>query len=92
LARSNRTNDPVDDRYALAGSLLLVGDAHRAAGNGNAARAAWQRGLGLARSAREQPGDMALRAELLERTGRRGEAASIRTSLAARGIRNAMLI
>jgi tetratricopeptide (TPR) repeat protein len=92
LARVNRTNDPVDDRYALAGSLLLVGEAYRAAGNGDGARAAWNRGLDLARSTREHPGDTALRAELLDRIGRKAQAASIRSGLAARGIRNAMLL
>ena len=92
LARSTPSNDPVDDRYTLAGNFLLLGDAYRAAGDGDAARAAWKRGLELARSAREQPGDAALRAELLDRNGRKGEAAKIRSSLAARGIRNAMLI
>lgn len=92
LAKSNRTNDPVDDRYTLAGSLLLVGDAYRAMGRGEAARAAWQRGLELARSSREQPGDMAVRAELLERIGRASEAGRVRAALSARGIRNALLM
>jgi tetratricopeptide (TPR) repeat protein len=92
LARSARSNDPVDDRYSLAASLLIAGDAYRATGNGEAARAAWQSGLELTRSDREQPGDTAIRAGLLERTGRAAEAARLRASLAARGIRNAMLM
>ena len=92
LTRSIRINDNVGDRYALARSLLLTGDTHRAAGDGRAARIAWQRGLDLARSAREQPQETAVRAELLDRNGRSGEATVLRRGLAARGIRNASLI
>jgi len=92
LSRSARSHDPVDDRYMLARSLLLLGDANRAAGDRAAAQSAWQRGLELARSSREQPGEIALRAELLNRTGRTSEAARLRTDLSARGFRNPMLI
>ncbi len=92
LARSTRSNDPVKDRHAIAKSLLLAGDSYRAAGDNERARQAWQRALGLAQSSREQPGESAVRAELLERTGRRAEANRIRGALAERGIRNAMLI
>lgn len=92
MARTIRSDDPVGDRYVLAQSLLLAGDAYRAAGDRERARAAWKNGLNLARSQREQPGETAVRAELLDRNGRAGEAARLRRDLAARGIRNAMLI
>ncbi len=92
LAQSIKSNDPVSDKYALAKSLLLAGDSYRAAGDRDRARRAWQRGLTLAQSAREQPGETATRAELLERTDQRGQADRLRRALAARGIRNARLI
>ena len=92
MARTIRSDDPVGDRYVLAQSLLLAGDAYRAAGDRERARTAWQNGLNLARSQREQPGETAIRAELLDRNGRSGEAERLRRNLAARGIRNAMLI
>jgi len=92
LANSIRSNDPVSDKYAVAKSLLLVGDSYRAAGNRGRAQQAWQRGLALAQSGREQPGESAVRAELLDRTGKQAQAARIRSTLAARGIRNAALI
>ena len=92
LARTIRSDDLIGDRYLLAQALLLTGDSHRAAGDFEAARNAWRRGLEIARSPREQPGEIAVRAELLDRNGRAGEAARLRRELAARGIRNAMLI
>ncbi|MEO7654220.1 MAG: toll/interleukin-1 receptor domain-containing protein [Sphingomicrobium sp.] len=92
LAKSIKSNDPVSDRYAVAKSLLLTGDSYRAAGDGERARLAWQRGLTLAQSPREQPGESAIRAELLNRVGQRQQAMRVRSALAARGIRNATLI
>ena len=92
LAKSIKSEDPVSDRYALSKSLLMAGDAYRASGDRARALNAWRLGLQLARSSREQPGESAVRAELLDRTGRRAEASRIRNALAARGIRNAIMI
>ena len=92
IRKSIKSDDPVSDKYALARNLLLAGDTYRAAGSRDRAKQAWQRGLALAQSPREQPGETAIRAALLERTGQRGEADRLRRALVARGIRNAMLI
>jgi tetratricopeptide (TPR) repeat protein len=92
LAKSIKSEDPVSDRYARAKSLLLAGDAFRAAGNRERAQNAWRLGLELARSSREQLGESAVRAELLDRTGQQAQARRIRATLAARGIRNAIMI
>ena len=92
LARSMKSTDPVGDRYALAKSLLLSGDAYRAAGDTSRARRAWELGLRLTQSTREQPKEIAVRAELLDRTGQRARADQLRRALAERGIRNALLI
>lgn len=92
LARSMKSTDPVGDRYALAKGLLLSGDAYRTAGDADRARQAWQQGLRLTQSAREQPKEMAVKAELLDRNGQLGAAERLRRELAQRGIRNAMLM
>jgi hypothetical protein len=91
-AKSVKGVDPVSERYAQAKRLLLIGDCARAARNPGRARQAWEAGLALARSPREQPGEAAIRAELLERNGQRAQANSLRSVLAERGIRNALLI
>ena len=92
IRKSIKSDDPVSDKYALARNLLLAGDTYRAVGDRNRARQAWEHGLRFTQSTREQPGETAVRADLLERTGQRGEANRLRRALAGRGIRNAMVV
>jgi tetratricopeptide (TPR) repeat protein len=92
LARSIKDNDPVSDKYILAKSLLLVGDSYHATGNRSRARQAWQRGLALTQSNREQPSETIVRAELLERMGQLSQASGLLRTLSARGIRNATIL
>ncbi|MEO7564114.1 MAG: toll/interleukin-1 receptor domain-containing protein [Sphingomicrobium sp.] len=92
IAGAVHSPDFVGDRYRLARNLLLVGDCSRAAGDDDRARRAWMRALSLTNAAREQPGESAVRAELLDRTGQPGLAEGVRAALAARGIRDAMVL
>ncbi len=92
LGKSVKTIDPVSDRYSFAESLLLAGDSYRAAGNDQRARQAWARGLSFAQTLHEQPGESAIRAELLDRAGQPAAAARLRKALAAHGIRNARIL
>ena len=92
LGPSVKTGDPVSDRYTYAESLLVAGDAYRVAGDGRRARQAWARGLSLAQSPDEKPGEGAVHAELLDRTGQPAAAARLRKALLAHGIRNARIL
>lgn len=86
-ARGVGSNDRIDDARALAEACRLLGDAHRRAGNLNAARAAWQAGMAaLAPNVNERPSDMAERAELLARLDRREESARLMAQLRASGV------
>ena len=87
-AKAVKSADPIEDRYGVAHAYRTLGDAERAAGNSDAARAAWTAGLdaippGLA----ERPPEMSQHQMLLERLGRRAEAAQLASKLSAMGYR-----
>ena len=70
-ARSERSGDPIADRYRVAAAFRLLGDARRRAGDGKGASAAWAAGLAdLPANVVERPWEISERAELLRRAGR----------------------
>lgn len=85
-ARNIRSGDSIADRYLLARSLLLAGDAQDQSGDRGNAQVSWQQGLGLARAAKEQPWESAVRADLLARLGHRAEAEAIVMALRRNGL------
>lgn len=87
-ARNIRSGDPVADKYLLATSLLLAGDAVHAAGDDKRARALWQQGLSLTSATKELPWERARRADLLDRLGRVAEARALDTALKRNGFVN----
>ena len=88
-ARSERTGDPVTDRYLLAAAWRLLGDVRKRAGDADGAVSAWTDGLSqLPRNVTERPWEMNERAELLRRLGRGNEAGPIASKLAASGYRS----
>jgi hypothetical protein len=89
-ARSERSEDPVRNRYSIAAAYRRVGDVHGRMGTTNAAIAAWTAGLDqLPRSIAERPREMAERAALLEKLGRNAEARALNDRLRSIGfIRN----
>jgi tetratricopeptide (TPR) repeat protein len=89
-ARSIHSTDPVDDRYALAQSYRLLGDARRAGGNKSGANAAWNAALKVLPSrVAEKPSEMAERALLLQRIGRTEDAQLLMRTLARIGFKQA---
>ena len=89
-ARSEQTEDRIADRYSVAYSWRLVGDARQATGDAKGARAAWSAGLTqLPGAVRERPLEKNERAELLRRLGRTEEARSLLNALAGIGYRGA---
>ncbi|MGZ2412481.1 tetratricopeptide (TPR) repeat protein [Sphingomonas sp. F9_3S_D5_B_2] len=88
VAKSVDSTDRIDDRYAIARAYLLLGDAERAAGNRDAARAAWSAGLAaIPVGITERPMEMGPRQLLLQRLGRTAEAARLASKLSAMGYR-----
>jgi tetratricopeptide (TPR) repeat protein len=73
--RSVHTADAATDAYFIAEAYWLIGNIQRALGNGDGARSAWTTALGsMPVETVETPGESALRASILERLGREGEA------------------
>ena len=88
-AQSERSGDPILDRYRVAAAYRLLGDACRRGGDRNEASAAWKAGLqNLPVGVTERPMEMYERASLLERVDRAGEARPLFSRLAAIGYRS----
>jgi tetratricopeptide (TPR) repeat protein len=86
--KSVASTDPVEDRYALAGSYRLLGETRQRVGDRQGAAAAWQAGLDLLPAAvAEKPNEMAEHALLLQRLGRAAEARERANRLASIGYR-----
>ena len=86
IAKTIRTTDPIEDRYALAQSYRLLGDARRQLGDKSDAQVAWSTGLAaIPANVTEKPNEMAERAVLLKRLGRMGEARALYNRLIAMG-------
>lgn len=87
-AKSERSADPIKDRYQIAGEYLVLGDVHRRLGNPEKARTAWADGLAtLSTNAVERPFEARNRAKLLARLGRKSEADMVMRHLNALGYR-----
>jgi eukaryotic-like serine/threonine-protein kinase len=87
-ARNQKTSDPVEDRYAVARALRLVGDTHARAGNRDVAKRAWSEALAVLPSGvAERPTEMSQRVEILERLGQGAQARPIIRRLRAIGYR-----
>lgn len=88
-ARSERSADPVTDRYRVAAQGRLLGDVRRRAGDDDGARAAWSAGHAqLPKNVTERPWEMNERAQLLRRLGRTDEARPLADRLGAMGYRS----
>jgi len=88
-ARSERSGDPIMDRYRVAAAYRLLGDVNRRSGNVERARAAWGAGIAqLPRGVTERPWEMNERVELLRRLGRAEEARPLSRQLATIGYRS----
>lgn len=91
LAQYENSGDPIEDRYRLASSYLLLGDLYRQVGNMADARRRWSTAFAtLPKNVAERPMEMEERAQLLYRLGRGGEGAPIRARLSAIGYRSSM--
>jgi tetratricopeptide (TPR) repeat protein len=89
VARSERSGDPVMDRYTVAAAYRLLGEFRLRTGNREGAVAAWTAGIGqLPQNVTERPWELSERAELLRRLGRADEARPLISRLAAIGYRN----
>ena len=87
-ARTERSADPIKDRYSIAAEQRLLGDVRHRMGDNDGAKAAWVDGLvPLPTNQFERPWEMNERAELLRRVGRADEARSLTERLAAIGYR-----
>ncbi|WP_309602309.1 toll/interleukin-1 receptor domain-containing protein [Sphingomonas sp.] len=87
-ARSERSADPIKDRYSIAAEQRLLGDVRRRLGDPDGAKAAWTDGLApLPTSQVERPWEMNERAELLRRLDRTDEARPIVAKLVALGFK-----
>ena len=86
--RSVKTGDAVGDRYLLAASYIILGDALNSKGDAAGARAAWSTGLALLPpNAAERPSETREHAVLLERLGREAQAKSLAAKLNSMGYR-----
>lgn len=85
-ARNLKSGDSVEDRYAAANALLLVGDTHVRAGHTDLAKRAWSEALAaLPVGVAERPTEMSQRADILVRLGRSAEARPIISKLTLMG-------
>lgn len=90
-AGSERSADPVTDRYRIAAQARLLGDVRKRAGDGDGATRAWAAGLSqLPSNVAERPWEMNERAGLLRRLGRLDEARPLSERLTAIGHRQVM--
>ena len=89
LGRTVASPDAVEDRYAIASSLRILGDIRRRDGDLAGAKAAWQAGLSeLPNGVAEKPNELAVHAMLSQRLGRAAEAQQRIERLNAIGYRN----
>ena len=87
-AKLVRSTDPIEDRYGIARAYRDLGDAQSSAGDAAAARAAWLAGLSVIPvNIVERPPEMSQHQMLLQRLGRRAEAAQLAKKLSAMGYR-----
>jgi tetratricopeptide (TPR) repeat protein len=83
-----QSGNSVAESYVRAGTMRLYGDVQELLGNGEAARAAWQKALAqLPAGLAEQPEELAQRAAILQRLGRSAEAQPLSARLNAIGYR-----
>ena len=88
-ARSERSDDPVADRYKVAAAYRLLGDARERTGDRQGAAEAWSAGLAqLPPDAVERPWETSERADLLRRLGRTTEARPLAARLTIIGYRS----
>lgn len=86
IARSIRSTEPVDDKYALAQAYRLLGDIRDRLGNRQGAQAAWSAGLAaMPANVAEKPDEMAERLMLSQRLGRGADAEQLAARLARMG-------
>ncbi|MEO8141693.1 MAG: hypothetical protein ABI617_03445 [Sphingomicrobium sp.] len=77
-AKSERSADPINDRYQIAGEYLVLGDVRQRLDDPEKARTAWMDGLSqLPTNVTERPSEARDRAELLRRVGRRLESEAL---------------
>lgn len=89
-ARTERSSDPIRDRFKIAGELRLLGEVRNRMGDTAGAKAAWSNGLAqLPRGVIERPLETKDRADLLRLLGRRDEARALYARLTGMGYRNA---
>lgn len=87
LARTKR--NPIDKAFAIASAERTLGDALLRGGQREAARGAYERALAAwPKGVEERPQELAERANLLHRLGRRTEANRLSRQLASMGYRN----
>jgi tetratricopeptide (TPR) repeat protein len=87
-ARSVHTSDPAADAFLVAKSYRLLGDTQQQNGNASGALGAWRAAAtALPRSVSETPDELATRAALLTRLGRRVEAQPLSARIQAMGYR-----
>ena len=85
-ARRESSSDPLRPRYRMASANRVIGDARRRMGDRIGAEQAWNAGYNqLPSGVAERPREIAERAELLDRLGRRAEARRLAERLAAMG-------
>jgi tetratricopeptide (TPR) repeat protein len=90
-ARSEQTEDRTTDRYTVAATFRLLGDARSKAGDAAGAAAAWRAGLAqIPANVRERPLEISERAELLGRLGRTNQARPLTKQLSAMNYRGAI--
>ena len=88
-AQSERSGDPILDRYRVAAAYRLLGDACRRGGDRNRGKRRLEgRAPDLPVGVTERPMEMYERASLLERVDRAGEARPLFSRLAAIGYRS----
>ena len=86
--KSVASTDPVEDKYAVAASLRILGEIRLRLGDQIGARAAWASGLAmLPANVAEKPNEMAEHAMLLQLLGRSNEARVRTNRLASIGYR-----
>jgi tetratricopeptide (TPR) repeat protein len=85
-ARRETSADPLRPRYRIAAANRVIGDARLRMGDRAGAERAWAAGYSqLPRGVAERPREIADRAELLRRLGRRAEARQLAERLSAMG-------
>ena len=88
-ARTERSADPMRDRYRIAGEFRLLGELRERADDLTGAKTAWRTGLAeMPTNVIERPLETRDRAGLLRKLGREAEAARLDRRLASMGVRN----